>query len=150
MTLADLCERYLATVQSQSAKTLKRKNHIAERLNADFPGGADVSAGKVVCSQVEAWLASYAFGSASQNLFLEFIRAVYALALADQIVPHSPVDGIKTKKRELPIRKAPALEDFNTIVANIREQQLADTAADSGTSWNSSAWLDWAKRRPGR
>lgn len=132
VTLANLCDRYMATVQNQSDKTLKRKNHIAARIKADFPGGADVAANKVMRSQVSAWLASYSFGSASHNLFLEFIRAAFALAVADRVLVLSPVDGIKTKKRELPIRKTPALEDFRAIVASIRGQQFADTAADSG------------------
>ena len=56
VTLADLFDRYMATVQNQSAKTLKRKRHIAARLKDDFPGGADVPAGKVIRSQVRAWL----------------------------------------------------------------------------------------------
>ena len=132
VTLADLCGRYMATVQNQSAKTLKRKRHIHKRLLADFPGGADVPVGKVLPSQVSAWLASYPFGSASFNLFLEFIRAAFALAVADRLLIHSPVEGIKTRKRELPIRKTPSPEDFKAIVASIRSQQFADTAADSG------------------
>ncbi len=132
VTLADLCDRYLATVQNQSGKTLKRKNHIAARVKADFPGGADMAANKVIRSQVSAWLASYSFGSASHNLFLEFIRAAFALAVADRVLTHSPVDGIKTMKRELPIRKTPTPEEFRAIVVSIRRQQFADTAADSG------------------
>ena len=132
ITLAELCDRYMATVQNQSGKTLKRKHHIAQRLKADFPKGADVPAAKVLRSHVAAWLASYGFGSASYNLFLEFIRATFALAVADRILPHSPVDGIKTVKRELPIRRTPSFEDFRAIVASIRGQQFADTATDSG------------------
>ena len=38
MTLANLCDRYLATVKNQSGKTLKRKDHIVARIKADFPG----------------------------------------------------------------------------------------------------------------
>ena len=60
------------------------------------------------------------FGSASYNLYLEFVRAAFALAVRDRLLAHSPVDGIKTKKRELPIRKTPTLEDFRAIVASIR------------------------------
>lgn len=132
VTLADLCDRYLATVQNQSGKTLKRKNHIAARIKADFPSGANAAANKVVRSQVSAWLASHSFGTASHNLFLEFVRAAFALAVADRVLTHSPVDGIRTLKRELPIRKTPTLDDFRAIVASIRSQQYADTAADSG------------------
>ena len=87
----------MATVQNQSAKTLKRKRYIAAQLKASFPGGAEKQADKVQRSQVAAWLAGYGFGSASYNLFLEFVRAVFALAVADRLLVHSPADGIKTK-----------------------------------------------------
>ena len=91
VTLADLCEHYMATVQTQRPKTLKRKRHIHARLLADFPGSADVPAGKVLPSQVSTWLASYKFGEASYNLFLEYVRALFALAVDDRIVAASPV-----------------------------------------------------------
>ena len=48
------------------------------------------------------WLAGYGFGSAFYTLFLESIRVAFALAVADRLLVHSPVDGIKTKKRDLP------------------------------------------------
>ena len=40
-TLAELCERYLATVQNQKPKTLRRKRDIAARLKKDFPGSVN-------------------------------------------------------------------------------------------------------------
>ena len=132
VTLASLCDRYLTTVQDQKDKTLKRKRYIAEKLKADFPGGADVPVGKVLPSQVSAWLASYKFGVASYNLFLEFIRAVFNLAVEDRLVGDSPVAKIKTKKRDKPIRRTPSFEDFRAIVADIRAQQWNADAHDSG------------------
>ena len=65
-------------------------------LQANFPGGADVSAGKVVASQVSAWLASYPAGPATYNSNLEFIRAAFVLAVHDKLVADSPVAHIKT------------------------------------------------------
>ena len=132
LTLGQLCDRYLSTTRNQSAKTVKRKTAIAATIKRDWKGGADVQISKVLPSQVSAWLASYGFGSASYNLYLEFMRAAFALAVRDRLLAHSPVDGIKTKKRELPIRKTPSFEDFRAIVASIRGQQFADTATDSG------------------
>lgn len=132
VTVAKLCEKYLATVQHQKPKTLKRKRHIAARLLADFPGGADVPVGKVKPSQVSSWLASYPFGVASYNLFLEFARAIFNLAVEDRLIGDSPVAHIKTKAREKPIRKTPSFEDFRAIVADIRGQQWNADARDSG------------------
>ncbi len=131
-SLAALCDRYLSTVGSQAAKTLKRKRYIAQCIKTDWPGGADVSAGKVVPSQVAAWLNSYTFGVPSYNLFLEFIRAVFEMAVDDRIISDSPVARIKTKARKKPIRPTPSFEEFQAIVASIRAQVYSDSAADTG------------------
>ena len=87
---------------------------------------------KVVPSQVAAWLASYDFGAPSYNLFLEFIRAVFNLAIEDRLLADSPVAKVKTKKRTKPIRKTPSHEEFKAIVANIRTQTYNAEPRDSG------------------
>ena len=89
-SLAEMCDRYLATVQNQKPKTARRKRDIAARLKADFPGGAAVAITKVEASKVSAWLASYPFGAASFNLYLEFDRVGSSLAVHDKILPSSP------------------------------------------------------------
>ena len=66
-SLAEMCDRYLATVQNQKPKTVRRKNDIAVRLKADFPGGAALDVRKVATTQIGRWLASYSFGAASFN-----------------------------------------------------------------------------------
>ena len=131
MTLANLCDRYLVTVQNQRPKTLAAKNRAAARIKADFPGGADMPAGKVVASQASAWLASYFSGAATFNSYLEFIRTAFALAVRDKFLADSPVAGIKTKKRLKPIRKTPSFEDFKAIVADIRAQTYNADARES-------------------
>ena len=132
VTLASVCDRYLTTVQDQKEKTLKRKRYIAAKLKADFPGGADVPVGRVVPSQVSAWLASYKFGVPSYNLFLEFIRGVFNLAVEDRLIGDSPVAKIKTKKRTKPIRRTPSFEEFRSVVADIRAQVYNADAQESG------------------
>src|SRR6266481_6215891 len=47
ITLAELCDRYLRTVQHQKAKTVERKKHIVTRIKIDWPGGANVQVSKV-------------------------------------------------------------------------------------------------------
>ena len=127
-----MCNRYMATVQSQGAKTVERKAAIAKRLRADFPGGVDVALDKVVTSKVAAWLASYDFGPPSYNLYLEFIRAVFALAVEDRLIAHSPVASMKGKKKRDPIRLTPTFEEFRAAVADIRAQKYSADAKDSG------------------
>ena len=132
LTLRELCERYLATVKNQSAATIRRKNDIVARLLADFAPGVDVQVSKVKPSDIETWLASYApakqqagkrFGYASHNLYLECIQAIFRLAVADKIITKSPAEDVKRKKVVKPVRVTPTFEEFNTIIADVRQQK---------------------------
>ena len=86
MTLAHLCERYLATTRNQAPATIYRKEAIARRIKADWPGGADVPIGKIITSHIAVWLASYNFGVPSYKLYLLFIGAALELAVADHLL----------------------------------------------------------------
>ncbi len=132
-TLAVMCDRYMATARQDKPKTLRRKTDIAARLKSDFPRGADVSIAKIDPSRVEAWLASYDFGAASYNLYLQFIGAVFRLAVHDGILaPPSPIAHLKAKRAAQPIRTTPTLEEFRAIVAEIRAQPFnADAKASA-------------------
>ena len=50
---------------------------------------------------------------------------------ADRMIARSPIAGMKQRRREKPIRLAPSLDEFRTIVASIRAQKYADTAEES-------------------
>ncbi len=131
-SLGEMCDRYLATVQHQAEKTVRRKTDIAVALKRDLPGGAGVAINKVVTSKVAAWLASYSFGGPSYNLYLAFIKDVFALAVKDRLIAHSPVEGLKGKKKVDPIRTTPSFEDFRAIVADIRAQRFNADSQESG------------------
>ena len=133
LTLRELCARYLATVQNQSPATLRRKKDILTRLLTDFPDGAVVQVSKINSSDIQAWLASYAptgqqtnrrFGYASHNLYLECIQAVFRLAVIDKVIVRSPAEDLKRKKVVKPVRLTPSVEEFNTIVADVRAQRF--------------------------
>ena len=130
-SLTEMCDRYLATVQHQAEKTVRRKTDIAARIKQDFPGSADVSIGKVVASKVQAWLASYDFGPPSYNLHLEFIRAVFNMAVKDRLIPASPIEHLTGKKLVDPKRDTPSFEEFRAIVADIRAQPFNADAKES-------------------
>jgi hypothetical protein len=40
ITLAELCDRYLRTVQHQKPKTIERKIHIVSRIKTQWPAGS--------------------------------------------------------------------------------------------------------------
>ena len=83
MTLAKLCDRYLATIQNQAAKTIRWKTDAVKNLKADLKGGIYVPISKIRASELKGWLGSYDFGYASYNHRLEVVRAMFLLAVED-------------------------------------------------------------------
>jgi hypothetical protein len=71
LTLAELCDQFLKTVQHQKAKTVERKTHIVARIKRDWPGGSTWQVSKIKPSDVQLWLARYSFGPGSRNLHRE-------------------------------------------------------------------------------
>src|SRR5205823_11815341 len=87
ITLAELCKRYLLTVQRQKPKTVERKTAIIARIapsavqqngsvprTSHWPTGAVTQVGKVKPSDCEVWLSRYNFGSASRNLYISCLK----------------------------------------------------------------------------
>lgn len=132
LTLEELCTRYLATVQNQAAKTMRRKADIIKNLLKSFPAGKAVQVGKVKPSDIEAWLAAYDFGYASHNLYLECVQAIFRMAVGDKVINASPAEAVKRKKVTTPMRITPSFEDFNAILADVRKQRFNAEKDDSG------------------
>jgi len=134
ITLAELCDIYLRTVQHQKPKTVERKTYIIERIKADWPGGSRCQVGKIKPTDINLWLARYKFGPVSRNLHLACIKDILAMAVGDGIIASSPATNLKKVKTDKPIRKTPTFEQFQTIVKSIRSQQFnghdADESAD--------------------
>src|SRR5207249_402738 len=75
LTLAELCDRYLKTVQHQSPKTIEGKTCVVARIKRDWPTGKLTQIAKIKPSDVDLWLASVSrrakrFGAASRNAHL--------------------------------------------------------------------------------
>ena len=56
LTLVELCDRYLKTVQHQKPKTVERKTFIIGRIKSDWPTGKLTQVGKIRASDVDLWL----------------------------------------------------------------------------------------------
>jgi integrase len=123
LTLAELCDRYSATIQHQAPKTVQRKLLIVRRAKSHWPTGGLTQVGKVRPSHVDLWLSRYHFGSASRNLFISCIKEIFALALRDRIIAASPVAHLRYAKRQKRIRATPSFEEFKAIVESIRSQK---------------------------
>src|SRR5947207_4328987 len=70
LTLAELCDRYLKTIQHQKPKTVERKELIVRRIKDDWPTGKLTRVSKIKPSDVDLWLSRYAFGPVSRNFHL--------------------------------------------------------------------------------
>jgi integrase len=131
MTLAELTDRYLGTIQHQKPKTVERKTFIVGRIKSDWPTGKLTQVGKIRPSDVDLWLSRYHFGSASRNLFISCIKEIFALAMRDRIIVTSPAAHLRYMKREKPIRPTPTYEEFKAMIADVRAQPFNADAPDS-------------------
>jgi site-specific recombinase XerD len=131
LTLGELCDRYLKTVQHQSPKTIERKTFIVGRIKDEWPTGKSTQVGKIKPSDVDLWLSRYHFGSASRNLHISCIKEVFNLAARDRIITGSPAAHLRSAKREKPIRLTPTFEQFKAIIADVRAQLFNADAEDS-------------------
>jgi len=122
LTLAELCERHLKTVQHQKPKTVERKTFIIRRIKADWPTGKLTQIGKIKPSDVDLWLSQYHFGAASRNLHISCVKDLFNSALRDRIITASPATHLRSAKREKPIRLTPTFEQFKAIIADVRAQ----------------------------
>jgi len=131
LTLAELCDRYLKTVQHQKPKTIERKSFIVRRIKTDWPTGKLTQVGKIKPSDVDLWLSRYRFGSASRNLHISCIKEVFSSAVRDRIITVSPAAHLRSAKREKPIRLTPTFEQFKAVIADVRSQLFNADAQDS-------------------
>jgi integrase len=137
LTLAQLCDRYVKTVQHQKPRTIERKTCIVGRIKREWPTGSKLTQiAKIKPSDVDLWLVSVSrranrFGSASRNLHISCIKEVLALAVRDRIIPASPATHLRSAKREKPIRLTPTFEQFKAIIADVRAQVFNADAQNS-------------------
>jgi hypothetical protein len=107
ITLAELCDRYIKTVQHEGQKTVNQKERVAKRIKEHWPGGSIVQVGKIKPSDVDTWLGRYSFGAASRSFHIQVVKDLFNLALRDKIISDSPAAHLRYIKRAKPIRKTP-------------------------------------------
>src|SRR5438045_2924693 len=83
LTLAELCDRYLHSVQHQKSKTVERKTLIVRRIKEDWPTGKLTQVGKIKPSDADLWLSRYEFGTVSRNLHIACAKEIFDVALRD-------------------------------------------------------------------
>ena len=123
VTIAELCDRYSATVQHQKPKTIERKSLIIQRIRTHWPTGRLTQVAKVKPSHVDHWISRYRFGPHSRNLHMACIKEIFDMAVRDGIISRSPAAHLRRVKPPKPIRATPSFEDFKAIVESIRSQK---------------------------
>src|SRR5215472_15497174 len=137
LTLLELCEQWLETIQHWKPKTLEQKNHIAARIKEHWPTGSLVQVSKIKPSDCDLWLARCArksrnrFSASLRNAHAQILKEMLALALRDRVISESPAAHLKYLKREKPIRLTPTWEQFKAIIADVRSQVFNADAHDS-------------------
>jgi len=134
LTLVELCDRYLKTVQHQKPKTVERKTLIVRRIKTQWPTGKLTQVTKVKPSHVDLWISRYRFGPASRNLHMACVKDIFEMAVRDGIISRSPAAHLRRAKLAKPIRATPSFEEFKAIVESIRSQKFnghdAEESAD--------------------
>jgi integrase len=134
LTLAELCDRYLQTVQHQKPKTIERKTLIIRRVKSHWPSGKLTQIAKIKPSHVDLWISRYPFGPHSRNLHMACVKEIFEMAVRDGIISRSPAAHLRRVKPPKPIRATPSFEEFKAIVENIRSQKFnghdAEESAD--------------------
>jgi integrase len=124
LTLAELCDRYSATIQHQKPKTVERKLLIIGRIKKQWPTGKLTQVAKVKPSHVDLWISRYRFGPHSRNLHIACVKEIFQMAVRDAIIPRSPAAHLRRSKPPKPIRATPSFDEFKAIVESIRSQKF--------------------------
>jgi integrase len=134
ISLAELCDKFLETIQHQELKTIERKTLIVRRMKEDWPTGSLTQVRKVKASDVDRWLSRYKFGAVSRNLHIRTAKEVFDLAVRDKAIVNSPAAHLKREKEPKPFRLIPTFDEFKAIVESIRSQEFnghdAEESAD--------------------
>jgi integrase len=117
--------------------TVEDKNVIIEKIKSTLFGAETLPLRELKPSQIKAWLAKhYGHKSASYyNSALMLVRDALEAAVRDRVIAENPAKELQYRKRKTPIRPTPSFEQFQQIVAEIREQatkfnQVAEQSAD--------------------
>jgi integrase len=134
-SLTEVLKKYERTIGVLSPKTQRDRRTIIDKLRREWYGAGTLPLRSIKPSDVEAWLSQHygQMSAAYYNAALTVLRNAFDLAVRDRIIAESPVAHLTYKKRATPIRLTPTLEEFKSIVADIRNQRFnadADESAD--------------------
>lgn len=125
MTLAKLLEKYeTARTEIAASTRVGEKGRIA-KFRELFPRPMETLVARVVNSDIATWVGLVGKGKrpSTRNQFRAFARALFDFAVSDTVIAKNPFDPkiIRKAKKEPIIRLIPSPEEFERIVAEIRQ-----------------------------
>jgi len=134
-TFGDLLDKLQMVRQGLSKSTRDTEISIIKKLKATWRHGFDLRVSEIKPSMLDEWMAQHEGGlkNSTYNRYALFLKQLFELAVADNIIVESPVSRMKRtwKRPQKPIRNIPTPEQLDAIVANVRAQGLNADAAES-------------------
>jgi len=126
-TLKQLIQRFKSVTQGKSDSTIATVNSILKEMLISFSEkGAAIEIRSIRPSELEAWLALSCKGlkNSTFNRYAGVLKQLFELAVNDRIIAESPFDRVSTrwKKPQTPIRRVPTVEEFQSIVDDVRSE----------------------------
>ena len=125
MTLASLLEKYGASRSDIAHSTKIGEAGRIAKFRLLFPRPMDTLVVRVRNSDLAAWLGQVGAKkrASTRNQFRAFARALFDFAVADKVIAKNPFDPkiIRKAKKEPIIRLIPSPDEFEKIIAEIRQ-----------------------------
>ncbi len=125
MTLGSLLEKYAASRTDIAHSTKVGEAGRIAKFRLLFPRPMDSLVARVRNSEIAAWIGQVgtAKRASTRNQFRAFARALFDFAVADAVIAKNPFDPkiIRKAKKEPIIRRIPSPDEFEKIVAEIRQ-----------------------------
>jgi integrase len=158
-TLAQLLEKFTSVRSGMKPSTVRTDASIIKSLKAHWKHGLDIRVSRIRPSMLDEWLATIEphLKNSSFNRYAQFVKQLFDIALKDKMFSESPHPNLRTtwKRPQKPIRLVPTDEQFQAIVADIRNQRqnaAAEESADfiefiglAGFGQAEASWLTWQR-----
>jgi integrase len=134
-SLAALCDRYSSSFAHQSKSTRQTKELVIRRILDWWKDGRYAPVNRVRASDCDWWLATVQrrvpnFGRPTRNAHIAVLKGLFGSAVRDRLILASPAAHLHGVKPEKPIRLTPTLEQFEAIIASVREQRFNGHGAE--------------------
>ena len=125
LTFEQLIGLYNDSLDSFSPGTAENRRCLIRILKRTWTYGLDSMVAHITPVHLRNWLAAQKrrLCNTTWNTYLRLLRALFDLAVEARAMTENPTAGIKPLRREDPHRSTPTWEQFQAIVANVREQK---------------------------